>query len=685
MKILLNFLLLSCLFFRSSHATDVTNIDGNITSLGFDRFFSELRKDNNSEQVKIAIFDYGFDGYQKEQGYTIPKNTEIKVRPGDTNFRDPQDVNTHGLAMAQIITQYMTKNYNRWSLAPKIYLYKSDGYSNFEWAIEDAIKNGVNVVLHSIVIEYGSNYDGRGFYNSLVDRATNAGIVWVNAAGNFGLTTYNSKIAYNKDGWVEMRDLDHNALPITCEAAYCNIRLVLAWNDFKDKPMAGSNKDLDLYLFDKNFSHTIVSELTQVEYQDSRSGETGYSLYPREIIETKISKGVSYVMIKAKSHNFSRNDSLRITADGNNISFPIRDKQESLLNPADNPNVITVGEATDRSSVSQSLNKPELIAPSLVTDHGKSYMGSSNAAAAVAAGIGLMKKINPSLDREDILKLATRNGFGSGEILKYSSVERILNPQTTYSSHTVPAELNSSFVQSSEPVESADYGTVLVGQNPYAIPTKVLQFSAPAGFGCFPLADIKMVEPCVVANFIVKSHGLLVATTAGLKIATSYDPIELIPKDQRLDVRDAIAIFPVQGFPFRRVPRNIPLPRGAIEIFKLPVDEMICKLPDWNFLMAELEVSRRRLYEANASGAYNNYIPKSCTVDAIQNAVYNKSDWSMYPSLQHTPYVAPVGPAPRESRRTNDYNYGYGYPGDDNSPNQYQENFQLPDPSQVEN
>src|SRR3989344_1206203 len=143
------FILLISLFFQIGYASEAENIEENIRRLGFDRFYTELRKDKSREQVRIAIFVYGFDGYQKEKGYTIPKNTEYKQRPQDRNYRSPDDKNTHGLAMAQIITQCMTKDYNLWSFAPKVYLYKSDGYSNFQWAIDDAIKNGVDIILHS--------------------------------------------------------------------------------------------------------------------------------------------------------------------------------------------------------------------------------------------------------------------------------------------------------------------------------------------------------------------------------------------------------------------------------------------------------------------------------------------------------------------------------------------------------
>lgn len=707
------------------HTAEVENIDENIRKLGFDRFYTDLRKDKNREVVKVAILDYGFSGYADEKGFTIPKSTEFKERQGDTN-KTSGGSNTHGLAMAQIVTQYMTDNYTKWRLAPKIFLYKSDGYSNFQWAIDDAIKNGVDVILHSIVIEYGSNYDGRGFYNALVNRATNAGIIWVNAAGNFGLTTYNSDVIIGDHNWVELDHLDKNALPIKCtppkkaKEKVCQIRVVLAWDDFKNKPAFGTKKDLDLYVYDKNLESSVSSELKQISEDDPSVSLPGHTLYPREIVETKIKEGTSYIKVKAKTDNFASTDRLRITADGDNIQFPDRDEKESLLNPADNPNVITVGEDSKRSSVSRSLNKPELIAPSLVKgDDGKEYRGSSNAAAVVAAGIALMKKINPNLDRDAVLDLTSAKNSTPTDIMNYRTAPRpiIIVPTGPLIPGYTPPELNAMFIQSqSRPVQADHYvrddeetqpvdedsgryqhtkkyrdedgyrnsvDSIAISQNPYSIPAKVLQFGPLQGNACFAIADLKAVDPCVIGNFIIKSQSLLVVTTSGIKIATSFDPIALIPGDARLNFNDVIAIYPVEGMPFRRTPRGMPLPQGAIEIFKLPIEELICKIPDWEFLMTELNEARRRVFEANATGVSNNYIPQSCRIDVMAGTNFPVSNWSMYPILQRSPYGAPIGPAPVEIRSSyqqqpeaQDGYYRRESKKEGNS-------FQLPNPSEL--
>ncbi len=731
MKQLFNIILVTSLCgFQMAYAASVQDIDKNIQQLGFDKYFQELKRNRPDHRVKIAVLDYGFDGYEDEMNYTIPIQTVYKQR--DAGDYQPVD-NKHGLVMAQIITQYMTKDYSNWRFAPIIYLYKADGYSNFSWAIDDAIANEVDVILHSMVIEYGSNYDGRGFYNSLVNRASDAGILWINSAGNFGLTTYNSNVIIGDNGWVQLNDLPNNALPVECKlpkkskVKNCNIRVVLSWDDFKNRPHIGTKKDLDLYLFDGNFESSIQSALSQIPEDDPRMNKEGFTLYPREIIETTIAEGTSYIKVRARGDAFASSDKLRVTADGDNIVFPHRDENESLLNPADNPNVLTVGENSERSSRSKSLAKPELVAPSEVLgDDGRIYKGSSNAAAVVAAGVALMKLINKNLDKDSIVELATNSAGGTPnipgikEVLGRPRVPMILTP---HPQGPVPIELERyhSFIQSDRYFEEEEpkqdrrpryndnyeytdkeappeYSTGETTDLPpmpesFPIPTKSLGFGTPPNApGCFPPADVRQVDPCVVLDFVVKTRGILVHSTQGLKIAVTYDPAILLPLDARTpfmkrvnareNYNDVVAIFPVDDYPFRIFPRNVPPPPGAIEIFRIPPNEFVCKIPDWDFLMMEREDVRRQLYAQNAYGPRNTRLPLNCNPQySLESLNVPVSDWSIQPVLQHTPYIGPVAPAPIDPRMQQRPFAGperkYGEPKDGPQ-------FRLPQPSEVQ-
>jgi hypothetical protein len=106
--------------------------------------------------------------------------------------------------------------------------------------------------------------------------------------------------------------------------------------------------------------------------------------------------------------------------------------------------------------------------------------------------------------------------------------------------------------------------------------------------------------------------------------------------------------------------------------------------------MTELDISRRSVFQANATGASNNYIPQRCRIDVMSQTEYPVSDWRMYPELQHTPYGAPIGPAPVEIRSSYqqlppESQDGYGPRYDREQPHSRRQghSFQLPTPDDL--
>ena len=61
-------------------------------------------------------------------------------------------------------------------------------------AVRYAIEQRVDIILFSGSFEGGGNGDGRGPVNRIIDEATAAGILWVNAAGNYGRRVYNGPV-----------------------------------------------------------------------------------------------------------------------------------------------------------------------------------------------------------------------------------------------------------------------------------------------------------------------------------------------------------------------------------------------------------------------------------------------------------------------------------------------------------
>jgi len=480
----------------------------------------------NAQKLKIAIFDNGFKGLEEVLGKKLPATT--KYHAGPVVAPEPQE--THGLYMAMLFYQLVTNEGANEEYAPsEFHLYNTFGYSNFKAAVEDAISQKIDLILYSQTWEYGGNNDGNGFINALVNQATDAGIFWINNTGNFGDTTYNSSINTLTDDWVDLAG-QNNALELRCAenpTKKCNIRLVLSWNDFSDNVNEGSDKDLDFVLTDDTLN--IIQGSSLIQSKNPKEERPGYTKYPREIITAEIKPGAYFVRVKNRSKNFTHKDRLRITASGDFVKMERFDNQESLLPPADNSSVITVGALdSEKSSFSVKLKKPELLTNSLVSlNKEENYKGSSNSAAMVAAGITILKTIEPDLSKEDILR------------------------RTSNRSNNDPT---------SEPGNG--------------LPLSLLGFSY-TGDGCFIPVDLGTTYiPQYVSNALAYG-GTLVHTNAGQKIFYDFDPIVLMPHIARRYINDILVVSPYgPGIYNRSGLWNLPI--GLTEVLETPKDESIC-------------------------------------------------------------------------------------------------------------
>ena len=503
----------------AAHAKVFKNIPALQKGLGFTHY---LKSGKKLRPVKVAIFDKGFDGYEDEIGKSLPANTVYVPGPVPA----PEDAKTeHGLRMAQIFTALATDNLKRPELLEEFYLYNVYGFSNFKAAVDDAIERGIDVISYSEVWEYGGNHDGKGFINAQVSRATAAGILWVNAAGNFAKTTFNSAITSGDGDWVQLPD-PNQALILRCEntaAKKCPLRVVLSWNDFKDDIDPGTEKDLDLALTDDMLNIVQTSALRQSK--DPNESRPGYSKYAREILTAELKPGTYFLRVKDRSKNFGSKDRLRITADGENISMPRHMTDESLLNPADNPSVITVGALdSDRSSLSRSLNKPDIMAPSsMILENGAEFRGSSNSTAIVAAGVALARMRNPNASKSQIL----------------ASISRDFN---------------------------WDQG---------ALSLNYLRFWPAGGATCFSAHEWSEAPEYI--QKVVALGGVLVETTAQYRLMVPFDPALLAPDQQRLSADDMVIVEPQGGFYIVR--RLSQIPQGAVEVFQRPYEASLCHAP----------------------------------------------------------------------------------------------------------
>lgn len=527
------FLAVATFFCANAFATSpFKNIKETQTNLGFDKYYP---LHNKGRTLRIAVLDKGFKGYEKEIGKTLPDDTLYIAGP----VADPEDLKVeHGLKMAQILTALMTDEMTTKQWQPELTLYNVFGFTNFQAAVDDLIANKVDLVLYSEVWEYGGNFDGKGFINAQVTRATKAGVVWVNAAGNFGKTTFNSGIETLETDWVQLPD-QNDALSLKCEPVgkqeKCQVKVVLSWNDFKNDVNPGTKKDLDLALTDDLLNIIQVSSLKQSN--DANEARPQYSKYPREIVTADLKKGSYFLRVKNISKNFTRKDKLRLTVDGEGIEMPSHTTDETLLNPADNDSVITVGASdSDRTSASLALGKPDIYAPSKMTlTTGDEFRGSSNSAAIVAAGIGILKSKNPKLKKDELLK-------------KISSARGASNNGN-----------------------GGSVGGDSSNQNAFGLPLQLLGFG-PTGAGCF-IPSHQQQFPQFILN-VLNQGGVIVQTTAAMRIMTPYDPIQLMNGHQRVAINDMVVVTP-RGFEL--YPRGAFAPPDSIEIFQRPQEAGLCQ------------------------------------------------------------------------------------------------------------
>jgi hypothetical protein len=497
------------------------NLDQMIEALNLRRYFNQTQRP--TRPVRVAIFDNGFKDAEKEIGRSLPRNTVIV--PGPVALQGEEEV--HGFYMARILWSLLSLDGTDERYRPAEFrLYRTFGYSNFKAAIDDAIARKIDVILYSQTWDYGGNFDGRGFINQLVDKALDAGILWINSSGNTGTTTYNGAIEDGRDGWLKLPGRN-DSVEIRCPKTplgKCPLRAVLSWNDFKDDIALGSDKDLDFVLTDDALNIVQASSLRQVKTAEEANAP-GTSQYPREIITAELKPGVYFLRVKKKSENFTARDALRISVQGDSLQMRNADRSETVLPPADNPRVIAVGASdTERASMSRRLRKPELKADSLVIlSKQEQFKGTSNTAAMVAAGAAILKSIRPSLTREDFLA-AVGQGANAG---------------------------------------------ATVGRG---LPLEVLGF-APTGRGCFkPLREDGAPDHVLYA---LSLGGRLVDTNAGAKVFYPFDPVSVVANVYRRQPNDLIVMTSEGPGVYHRSGLR-QMPEGMIELVELPRGQRLC-------------------------------------------------------------------------------------------------------------
>ena len=357
----------------------------------YDNYFEGVR----GQGVKVAIIDDAFKG-ANELLRDMPTRWWYYDYTGEGIYAGE---NVHGTACAEII----------YDVAPEaeLYLYKVGDMVDLENAKDRCIREGIDIINHSMGWFGTGIGDGRGAACDIVNDAADNGILWVNSAGNDAKSHYDGFwFDSDDDGWQNFSG-DDEVLAFEAKEGE-EIRVFLTWNDWPN-----SRQNYDLYLSFVNSSGDIelVAESTDrqnifggvpvesIEYEAERSGEYGIIIRSEDARPRRLK-------IWSLNHDFEE-----YSVAENSIGSPA-DARGAMSVGAVHYDYYNLGRIADYSSRGPTTDgrfKPELVAPSGVStvSYGESedfygYTGTSAAAPHIAGAAALIKSANPSYSRTQL-------------------------------------------------------------------------------------------------------------------------------------------------------------------------------------------------------------------------------------------------------------------------------------------
>ena len=297
--------------------------------------------------VKVGIIDGGFINLNALLDAGILPRERVHLRqvlPDELAKQRPLGVGHHGSAVTEVIHE----------LAPEaeLYLYPTALMAPaWEKAVRMAVEDGVHVINSSLNVSYGA-LDGLGTPNTYLDPAIEAGILYVNSAGNNGASTYNAPFTdYDRSGWHDFSVGDEG------NSVYLNkgemFSATLTWDDYGANPETpDADQDLDLYLFYTDPQTHKSTQISQSQNIQAAESDTPYA--PIESISFPQGgaphTGLYSLMIRAHRINANRTIHMRLIMEAfapdqppPNIYKPLQyaSRQMSMTKPADHPGVVT--------------------------------------------------------------------------------------------------------------------------------------------------------------------------------------------------------------------------------------------------------------------------------------------------------------------------------------------------------
>ncbi len=331
------------------------------------------RSEINGAGVKIGIIDAGFDGVEELRGNELPDDL-VLLEPDFAR-------SDHGTAVAEIIHD----------VAPGAKLFLAPAFDDKTLckAIDKLIEQKVDVVNMSLGFSITQGpLDGTGKINSMIARAVEAGIVWVNSAGNHALANWIGEFSDSDgDRWLDFAPGDeiNNLMVVDTQ-----VRVDMVWND----PWGGSANDYDLAIFrilpDGRTEQVASSETIQDGDDD-----------PVESCFFVPRLGAAYGVAVQRFRGEKRKVHINVFTQE---PLEFRVASSSILVPADNRDAIAIGasrwkrwgkieEYSSQGPTSDGRIKPDLVGPDCISTAAlgpSGFCGTSAASPHVAGAAALV-------------------------------------------------------------------------------------------------------------------------------------------------------------------------------------------------------------------------------------------------------------------------------------------------------
>ena len=298
--------------------------------------------------VRIGIIDGGFTNLAALIQKGVLNADRLRVRtvlPEEMSRRYPLGKGIHGSAVTEVIHE----------IAPgaELYLYPTALMpSAWENAVRQAVDDRVHIINSSLNTTYGA-LNGIGNPNAYLDPAIDAGILYINSAGNNGNSCYVSQfIDTDQDGWHDFTHQQESNLIFLKQGETINASLT--WDDYGSDPMhPTATQDLDLYLF---YSPSDEAEpiLCAASQNDQSVGSDSPSAPVEHIAFSEAGApytGFYAFKIKARRIDLRREINMRLIVEAldnenppPNIfrSLQFSSRRMTMTKPADHPDVLAI-------------------------------------------------------------------------------------------------------------------------------------------------------------------------------------------------------------------------------------------------------------------------------------------------------------------------------------------------------